>query len=244
MIDVGGVTVDFGQGPVLDGLNFHTDGDEIVAIMGSSGGGKSTLLRCIAGLLRPNEGTVKVLDSTYPGGITEARKSMGMVFQSSALFDYMTVRQNISFALTRQQRRVRHDEAEAMVDEALEMVGLEADDAAKSPAELSGGMRKRVGIARAIVLRPRVLLYDEPTTGLDPVTTVLIDSLIKRLGNETVKASIFVSHDVASCCRTADRICFLSAGRFIFDGTPAAFMKCQEPEVRKIIEAAVVPALA
>jgi phospholipid/cholesterol/gamma-HCH transport system ATP-binding protein len=237
MVEVKGLVVRFDERTVLDGIDLHAAPGETLAIMGSSGGGKTTLLRCIAGLLRPTEGTVKVDGIDVVSDPEGARKRMGMVFQSAALFDYMSVKENVLFGIDRQLRltgKARHD----LADKALGQVGLEPSDAAKMPSELSGGMRKRVGVARALALGPKLMLYDEPTTGLDPITAYTIDSLIASLRKESDVTSIVVSHDVSSVMRVADRIGFLHQGRLIFDGTPDEFEDSREPSIRELVDKA------
>ena len=211
---------------ILKSVNLDVKQGEIVAIMGSSGGGKTTLLRCISGLTPITKGEVLVDGIDVTKDPEEARRHMGMVFQSAALFDYMNVEENVLFGIKRQLKLKNADQKE-LVQESLERVGLQ-DEGKKMPAELSGGMKKRVGIARALAIRPRVLLYDEPTTGLDPITTYTIDSLIANLRKELNVTSIVVSHDVSSVFRVADRIAFLHAGDLIFEGTPEAFSKTKE----------------
>ncbi|RYG39835.1 ATP-binding cassette domain-containing protein, partial [bacterium] len=197
MIDTRGVRVAFGPKEVLRGIDLAVEPGEKLAIMGSSGGGKTTLLRVIAGLILPTAGTVTVDGIDVLTDPEQARSRMGMVFQQAALFDYMNVHDNVLFGVRRvRDLSVKESIAEVLV--ALQRVGLDEDTARKMPSELSGGMRKRVGMARAIALRPKVMLYDEPTTGLDPVTTYAIDKLMHELAYDAEVTSIIVSHDVAS----------------------------------------------
>ncbi len=205
--------------------------------MGSSGGGKTTLLRCISGLLRPDHGTVIVDGIDVNREPEEARRHMGMVFQSAALFDYMNVLDNVLFGIERQLKLAPKDRAE-LAGKALQRVGLDQRDLCKMPSELSGGMRKRVGIARALALSPKVMLYDEPTTGLDPITTYTIDSLIASLRKEHEMTSIVVSHDVNSVTRIADRVAFLHEGRLVFTGNLEEFEQAQLPAIRELIDKA------
>ena len=218
---------------ILKSVNLDVKQGEIVAIMGSSGGGKTTLLRCISGLTPITKGEVLVDGIDVTKDPEEARRHMGMVFQSAALFDYMNVEENVLFGIKRQLKLKNADQKE-LVQESLERVGLQ-DEGKKMPAELSGGMKKRVGIARALAIRPRVLLYDEPTTGLDPITTYTIDSLIANLRKELNVTSIVVSHDVSSVFRVADRIAFLHAGELIFEGTPEAFSKTKDENIQELV---------
>ena len=218
---------------ILKSVNLDVKQGEIVAIMGSSGGGKTTLLRCISGLTPITKGEVLVDGIDVTKDPEEARRHMGMVFQSAALFDYMNVEENVLFGIKRQLKLKNADQKE-LVQESLERVGLQ-DEGKKMPAELSGGMKTRVGIARALAIRPRVLLYDEPTTGLDPITTYTIDSLIANLRKELNVTSIVVSHDVSSVFRVADRIAFLHAGELIFEGTPEAFSKTKDENIQELV---------
>lgn len=220
---------------VLGGINLNVEDGEILAIMGSSGGGKTTLLRCISGLLTPTSGSVHVDGIDVRKQPDAARKRMGMVFQSAALFDYMNVRENVVFGIARQLKLDSH-ERESTANEALARVGLHPSEAGKMPSELSGGMRKRVGIARALALSPKVMLYDEPTTGLDPVTTYHIDSLIAGLRKERGMTSLLVSHDVSSVFRVADNIAFLDEGQIVFHGARADFEASPHPAIRELID--------
>jgi len=218
---------------VLRDINLEIAHGEIVAIMGSSGGGKTTLLRCISGLLRPTEGEILVDDVDVQKSPEEARRHMGMVFQSAALFDYMNVEENVLFGIRRQLRLAPKDQKRGAA-EALGRVGLSGDEL-KMPSELSGGMRKRVGIARAIALNPKVMLYDEPTTGLDPITAYTIDRLIVDLRADLKVTTLVVSHDVSSVFRVADRVAFLHDGELIFVGTPEEFSKSREESIRELV---------
>lgn len=236
------LTQRFDDKTVLSDLSLSVAEGEMVAIMGSSGGGKTTLLRCISGLLRPTKGRILVDGIDVQKEPEEARRRMGMVFQSAALFDYMDVESNVLFGIQR-QLRVPKDEQRRLVKESLARVGLEGNER-KMPSELSGGMKKRVGIARALALRPKVMLYDEPTTGLDPITTYTIDQLMVDLRRELNVTSLIVSHDVSSVFRTADRIAFLHQGRLIFTGTPREFANVEEPNIRELVRKAQATNLA
>jgi len=236
MVSVRGLDKSFGDRIVLQSIDLEVGQGEIVAIMGSSGGGKTTLLRCICGLLEPTHGVILVDNIDVRKEPEEARRHMGMVFQSAALFDYMNVEDNVLFGI-RRQLRLKHADQLRVASESLLRVGLEGEEK-KMPAELSGGMRKRVGIARALALNPRVLLYDEPTTGLDPITAYTIDSLIVGLGKELKVTSLVVSHDVSSVYRVADRIAFLHEGRLIFNGTPEQFSKTNDESIQELVRKA------
>lgn len=233
MISVRGLSHSFGGRPVLRDINLEIEPGEILAIMGSSGGGKTTLLRCISGLITPSSGEVTVDEVNVRKEPEEARRRMGMVFQSAALFDYMNVWDNVVFGLKRRGKRV-HSDPEAIATNALKEVGLTGSEKLM-PAELSGGMRKRVGIARAIALQPKVLLYDEPTTGLDPITTYTIDALIRSVRDAMNATTLVVSHDVTSVVRTADRVAFLEDGGLTFLGTAKEFLNAPNEAIRDIV---------
>lgn len=236
MVSVAGLTHAYDKRVVLDDVSLEVVSGEIVAVMGSSGGGKTTLLRCIAGLLTPEIGSIEVDGINVILNPDEARRRMGMVFQSAALFDFMNVEENILFGVRRREKLSRRQQADLVV-EMLDMVGLQ-DVAAMMPDELSGGMRKRVGIARALALRPKVMLYDEPTTGLDPVTAYTIDQLIVTLRQTLQVTSIVVSHDVSSVARVADRIAFLEDGCLTFTGTFDQFKAAKSDAIAEMIRKA------
>jgi len=240
-VAVEGVTKRFDGRTVLDGIDLPIESGQIVAIMGSSGGGKTTLLKCISGLIVPEEGKVEVDGIDVLANPEEARQHMGMVFQSAALFDSLNVRDNVLFGV-RRRRSLSAKEAEALTTELLERVGL-VEAADRLPSELSGGMKKRVGIARALALKPQVILYDEPTTGLDPVTAYTIDQLIVELRRDLGVTSLVVSHDVSSVFRVADRVAFLDKGKLVFDGAPEQFHESDHPAIRELIDRAEAKSL-
>ncbi len=233
MISVKGLNQSFGDKQVLKDINLEVADGEILAVMGSSGGGKTTLLRCISGLLKATSGSVSVDGIDVEQEPDEARRRMGMVFQSAALFDSMNVYDNVLFGI-RRRLDLKPAEEKKLLADSLSKVDL-ADVERKMPAELSGGMRKRVGIARALALSPKIMLYDEPTTGLDPITTYTIDSLIVSLRKEMKMTSVLVSHDVNSVARTADRIAFLHDGLLVFEGTPKEFLDSKEPNIEELV---------
>lgn len=218
---------------MLRNINLEVGEGEIVAIMGSSGGGKTTLLRCSSGLVRPTSGKVEVDGIDVDADPEHARRRMGMVFQQAALFDYLTVSDNVLFGARRWFRLSKTEEVQVL-EETLHRVGLEGTEGLY-PAELSGGMRKRVGIARALALRPKLMLYDEPTTGLDPITAYTIDSLIVELRRELKVTSVVVSHDVSSVYRVADRVAFLESGQLTFVGSPDEFVKSPQESIRELV---------
>jgi phospholipid/cholesterol/gamma-HCH transport system ATP-binding protein len=233
MVSLRSLHKSFDGTPVLRDINLDVARGEVVAIMGSSGGGKTTLLRCISGLISPTSGEILVDNIDVQKDPEEARRRMGMVFQSAALFDYMNVHDNVLFGIRRQLRLNSRDQKQTAKD-ALERVGLVGDEF-KMPAELSGGMRKRVGIARAIALKPNVMLYDEPTTGLDPITAYTIDRLIVDLRSDLQVTTLVVSHDVSSVYRVADRIAFLHEGELIFVGTTEEFSNSREASIKELV---------
>jgi phospholipid/cholesterol/gamma-HCH transport system ATP-binding protein len=234
VITIRNLSHSFGDKVVLKDIDIEIAPREIVAIMGSSGGGKTTLLRCIAGLLRFKSGEIVVDGVDVRTRPEEARRHMGMVFQSGAPFDYLNVRDNVLFGV-RRHLKLGKQEQDALLAKELATVGLEESELLM-PSELSGGMRKRLGIARALALSPAVMLYDEPTTGLDPITTYTIDALIVRLREELGVTTLIVSHDVSSVFRVADRIAFLHAGELTFVGTPEEFRKSKDPAITEMVE--------
>lgn len=233
MIVVRQLTKRFGEKVVLEDIDLQVEKGEIVALMGSSGGGKTTLLKCITGLIPPTSGTVEVAGVSVLESGEAARHKMGLVFQSAALFDFMNVRDNVLFG-PRRWMKLTGKQEEELLTETLDAVGM-ADSGDLMPSELSGGMKKRVGIARAIALKPEVMLYDEPTTGLDPVTAYTIDSLIAEVNKRFEVTSLVVSHDVTSVMRVADRVVFLEGGKIRFDGPPSAFRTSDYPAVAELV---------
>ena len=234
MIEIKDLSHSFGSTEVLKNISLSVAEGEILAVMGSSGGGKTTLLRCISGLIRPTSGEVIVDGVNVQKEPEAARAKMGMVFQSAALFDYLTVAQNVLFGVKRHLNLSKKEEA-ALLADTLSRVSLTGNEDLV-PAELSGGMKKRVGMARAIALHPKVLLYDEPTTGLDPITTYQIDELVAGLRKTLGATSILVSHDIVSVQRTADRVAFLHQGEVVFVGSPAEFLKSDHPAIKEVVE--------
>lgn len=228
----------FGSQPVLSGVNLRIETGEAVVIIGRSGGGKSVLLKHLIGLIRPDRGEVRVDNEVITGmgerDLIRVRSRFGMLFQGAALFDSMTVAENIAFGL-RQSRRWAEADIRRRVSESLEMVELPGIEARK-PAELSGGMRKRVGLARAIAYRPQVVLYDEPTTGLDPVVADSIDQLIIRICQRLKVTSIAVTHDMRSAARIGQRILMLHEGRIHATGTPEEVFNSADPVVSRFVK--------
>jgi phospholipid/cholesterol/gamma-HCH transport system ATP-binding protein len=233
MVSVRALSHSFGERKVLTNINLEVPKGALVAIMGTSGGGKTTLLRCISGLIQPTQGNVFVDGVDVHANPDEARRHMGMVFQGAALFDYMTVWENVMFGL-RRHRKDKPAALEAVARETLKVVGLEGSESLM-PSELSGGMRKRAGLARALVLDPDVMLYDEPTTGLDPVTTYTIDRLIVDVRNRRGITSLIVSHDLTSVVRVAERVAFLHQGELVYVGDPAGMERSGVSAIEELI---------
>jgi len=223
--------------PVLQGLSLKVRDAETVVIIGYSGTGKSVALKHIVGLLHPDAGDVIVdgqaVSTLDRDGLTELRRGIGYVFQFAALFDSLTVADNVALGLKR--RGLEDEEIEERVLEALALVDL-SGSGDRMPAELSGGMRKRVGIARAIALRPRYILYDEPTTGLDPVTSAVIDRLMVRTREHLGVTGVVVTHDMRSAYTIGDRIAMLFEGRIRQVGSVAEIQRTEDPVVRQFIE--------
>jgi len=230
----------FGAKQVLDGVNIDVAPAESLVIIGGSGTGKSVLLKHVIGLLRPDSGTVEVdgvaVERLGNREITEFRRKFGMSFQEGALFDSMTIWQNVAFPLQRLTKMSRQ-EIDERVRECLEMVRLEGVEE-KLPSQLSGGMRKRAALARSLVLEPRALLYDEPTTGLDPVVGAKINHLIRELQRGLGVTSVVVTHDLKSAFFVADRIAFLHEGRIRFAGPPDEARASHDPFLREFLDAA------
>ncbi len=228
----------FGSRAVLRGVTLDVLTGETLVVLGGSGSGKSVLLRHAVGLMKPDSGEVWVdgVDITPldEEELLETRKKIGMLFQGGALFDSMTVEENVSFAL-REHTDWSEDRIRARVNEVLDYVELEGIDD-QVPADLSGGMRKRVALARAVVLAPRAILYDEPTTGLDPIIANTINRLIRSLQSRLGVTSIVVTHDIRSAFSVGDRIAFLHEGRIHFHGTVADAKASTEPLLRNFLQ--------
>lgn len=232
-----GICKRFGKRVVLDGLDLLLHAGENLAILGKSGTGKSVLLKIITGLLQPDAGQVSLwgqrVEHLGEAEWAPFRRRMGFVFQSGALFDSLTVLENVLFPL-REQRRVGDQEAFKIAEERLEWVGLQATGH-MPPSDLSGGMRRRVAIARTLAVDPEFVLYDEPTTGLDPITGRKISRLMRDMDRKLRSTSILVTHDL-DCARTvSSRWAYLSEGRVLCDGAPADFFSSPEPEVREFL---------
>lgn len=237
MIETRQVRKNFGAQEVLRGVDLRIETGEAVVIIGRSGGGKSILLKHLIGLLTPDSGEVFVNDQNIAHlnerEMLRVRRKFGMLFQGAALFDSLNVAENIAFAL-RRERKWTEAEIEKKIAAALEVVELSGTQK-KMPAELSGGMKKRVGLARAIVYEPEFVLYDEPTTGLDPVVADSIDRLIQRVNEHMNVTSIVVTHDMRSAGRVGKRILMLYEGRIYFTGTPQETFESTDPIVHKFV---------
>lgn len=228
----------FGDNHVLRGVTTHINRGETLVLLGGSGGGKSVLVKHFIGLLSPYSGQVIVngedISSMNERQLGKVRQAMGMMFQSGALFDFMTVGQNIAFPL--RERGMRDEnEIQKRVIECLEIVKLPGEES-KMPAELSGGMRKRVALARAIVDRPECVLYDEPHAGLYPITGDSIDHLIKDLQKDHGMTNVIITHEMRSVFRIADRVIFLKLGQIYWEGTPEEMKNSGDPELLDFIE--------
>jgi phospholipid/cholesterol/gamma-HCH transport system ATP-binding protein len=229
----------FGARSVLNGVSLSVEKGETMVIMGASGSGKTVMLRHIIGLLKPDDGRI-VIDGTDITLFSEeelipVRRKIGTLFQGGALFDSMTVTENVAFGL-REHTTLSDEEIKDKVDDKLELIGL-SGIGHMLPAELSGGMKKRVALARSIAVEPEGILYDEPTTGLDPVTGHMISTLIKEMGEKLQVTSVVVTHDVDSTFFIADRIAFLHEGRLIFVGTADEARISKDPHLRDFLSA-------
>jgi phospholipid/cholesterol/gamma-HCH transport system ATP-binding protein len=238
MIEVRNLQKSFGASKVLDGVSFRIENGESVVIIGRSGGGKSVLLKHLVGLLQPDAGEV-LIDGENIGPLNErqllrVRKKFGMVFQGAALFDSMTVAENVAFAF-RRHKNLTAGEIARRVAATLEMVDLPGTENRK-PAELSGGMRKRVGLARAIIYEPQIVLYDEPTTGLDPIVSDSIDRLIIRVRDHLKVTSIVVTHDMRSARRVGNHVLMLHERKIYANCTPESLFASQDPIVRQFVD--------
>jgi len=229
----------FGKTKILEGFSLSVQREENVVVLGKSGAGKSVLIKCIIGLLNPDKGSIKVLGKEVTGldedELAEARKKIGFLFQANAIYDSMTVRENLEFPVRRHWTDLNDDEVLKMVKEALENVGLE-HTMDMMPAELSGGMLKRVALARTLILKPEIILYDEPTTGLDPITAREIDQLILTLQKKFKTSSIIISHDMNCVKNIADRVVILLEGKCYADGTFKKLESSDDPKIRQFFQ--------
>jgi phospholipid/cholesterol/gamma-HCH transport system ATP-binding protein len=227
----------FGPKVVLDGLDLTIYENEILCIIGISGVGKSVILKHLIGILQPDSGSITVNGTEFTGADAETRRMIlskyGILFQGAALFDSLNIYDNVAFGLRR--KNISEDRIQTIVPEMLENVGLRNIEQ-KRVSELSGGMQKRVGLARSIATRPEIMLYDEPTTGVDPITGGAVDRLIKKTRDTFGVTSVVVTHDMRSAYRLADRIAMIYEGKIIYSGTPEHFRGAEDPFVRQFIE--------
>jgi phospholipid/cholesterol/gamma-HCH transport system ATP-binding protein len=232
IIEINNLKKSFGKQEVLKNVSLTLFNGENLVVLGKSGSGKSVLIKCIIGLLIPDGGTITVFKENVTTlkskELDEVRKKIGFLFQSGALYDSMTVKQNIEFPLRRIKNRLSEKEIKDKVNEVLENVGL-ADALDKMPSQLSGGMRKRISLARSIVVDPMIMLYDEPTTGLDPVTSDEISSLINEVQKKYKTSSIIITHDIKCALNTADRIVMLNEGAIYKEGKAEDFEHSTDP---------------
>ena len=237
IIELEKVSKSFGEFTVLDELDLVLEKDMVNIIIGRSGGGKSVLLKHVVGLLKPDSGRVLIqgrdIVPMKEREMAGVRRSFGMLFQDAALFDSFTVEENVAFPL-REHTRKNLREVQEIVDSKLASVGL-TGMGRKMPSELSGGMRKRVGLARALAMEPQIVLFDEPTSGLDPVMSAAINDLILRTREEFGATCVVISHDIDATMKIADRIYMLYQGRIIAQGTPAEIRGLDDPVVRQFI---------
>ena len=237
MIEVRDLQKQFGGNAILDGVTFRVETGESVVIIGRSGGGKSVLLKHVIGLLQPDAGQV-LIDGEDLCGLNErellpVRRKFGMLFQGAALFDSLTVAENVGFTLLR-EGKLSPAEVRRKVAEMLDMVELSGTED-KKPSELSGGMRKRVGLARAIIYQPKIVLYDEPTTGLDPVVADSIDQLILRVRDRLDVTTVVVTHDMRSARQLGQRILMLHDKKIYVSGTPDEIFASTDPVVHRFV---------
>lgn len=245
LLEIRGLVKRFGDVTVLDGIDLTIERGETIVILGGSGSGKSTLARILIGLEPPTEGAV-LLDGRDLGALSRReleaqRRRFAMVFQKYALLDSLTVFDNVAFPL-KEDQHLPHDEIHRRVMAQLEALGV-AHAAKRRPAELSGGMAKRVGIARAMVMTPEILVYDEPTSGLDPVTSRMVDELIEEVRERFCVTSLVITHDMATAYGIADRVVLLHHGKVALDGPPAQIFALDDPRIRPFaVSSGVEPA--
>ena len=235
IIEIKNLKKKFGKQQVLENVSFKLYNGENLVVLGKSGSGKSVLIKCIVGLLKTDAGSITVLNKDILAlkrqEFDELRQKVGFLFQSGALYDSMTVKQNMEFPLRRLRRNLNEKEIHEKVIEVLENVGL-ADALNKMPSQLSGGMRKRISLARTIVVDPMIMLYDEPTTGLDPVTSDEISTLINDVQQKYKTSSIIITHDIKCACKTANRLIMLQEGEVYLEGNLETFEKSNDINIK------------
>ncbi len=239
MIEVRDLHKSFGDNQVLRGISLGIDKGNTFVVLGGSGSGKTVLMKHVIGLLKPDKGQVFVdgleISALEGRALTEARRKFGMVFQKSALFDSMNVLENVAFPLRERQRGLSAGELRRRVVEKLAVVDLPERILPLYPAELSGGMQKRVALARALIHDPPIVLYDEPTTGLDPITTAYVDEMILNAKARLGVTSMVISHDIASSFKVADQLAVLYDGHLAAQGTPAEVRRSEQPHVKEFL---------
>ncbi|MDH5718282.1 MAG: ABC transporter ATP-binding protein [Spirochaetia bacterium] len=237
VIEIKNLTKSFGDKKILNGINLDIHKGEIMYIIGKSGAGKSVLLKHICALMMPDSGSIYIegndIFSISKKELEKIRKKVGVLFQMAALFDSMTVFENVAFSLRRFTKK-SNEEIKTIVSEKLALVGLKSVED-KAPSSLSGGMQKRVGLARAIALDPEIVLYDEPTTGVDPILASAVDDLILTLSRELKVTTLVISHDMNSTFKVASKAAMLYDGKFILTGEPEEFKECKDPIVNQFI---------
>lgn len=236
VIEIKGLRKSFGKSnDVLRGLDLTVNEGENLVVLGKSGSGKSVLIKCLVGLIRPDAGEISVFGNNITAldgnNLNAIRIRMGFLFQNAALYDSMTVRENLAFPLKRHSKDLTDEEVDKTIRESLDSVGLE-DAIDKMPSELSGGMRKRIGLARTLILKPEIMLYDEPTTGLDTITSREISELILAIQKKNKTTAIIITHDMACAKLTADRIVVLKEGVMEAEGTYESLEKSDDEWVR------------
>ena len=239
VIEIQGLKKSFNGNPVLTNINLTVNRGENVVILGKSGEGKSVTIKCIAGLMKQDEGSLKVLGNEVNEmnrqELKSLRKRLGFLFQNGALYDSMTVRGNLAFPLERVSKIKDKKEIADLSMEVLEAVGL-ADAIDKMPSELSGGMRKRMGLARTLIVKPEIMLYDEPTTGLDTITSKEISKLILDMQRKYETSSVIITHDIPCARITADRILIMSKGEYIAEGSCDELENSEDPFIRSFFK--------
>lgn len=239
VIDIHNLYKSFGSNHVLRGIDIDVHKGENVVVLGRSGTGKSVLIKIIAGLLKPDSGSVNVLgqevDKLDAAALRELRLKVGFCFQHGALYDSMTVGENLAFPLKRNTPKITNEQVKRMVSVVLEAVGL-AKTVDQMPSELSGGQRKRIGIARTLILRPDIMLYDEPTAGLDPITCTEINNLINEVQRRFRTSSIIITHDLACAKQTGDKIVVMKEGKFVKQGTFDEVFSTQDDLIKEFYD--------
>lgn len=239
VIEVKNLSKSFGKNKVLNGIDLELNRGENLVVLGRSGTGKSVLIKCIVKLITPDSGNISVLGTDILNisetELTKLRGKIGFLFQSAALYDSMTVKENLEFPLIRQNRKMKRDEINHKINEVLTNVGLEKS-LYKMPSELSGGMKKRIGLARTLILEPEIVLYDEPTTGLDPITSSEISELINTIQEKFNTSSIIITHDMECVRETSDRIIILNEGIVFKEGKYNDLLNSDDPAVRSFFK--------